>query len=517
MERLMFFFTFSFFSAYNFMYSASNQYLYQPVLFLFVGVVTLFLSWAEVPKLKFRLTKLKQLFAFGMSYLCNLFIILFVTNFGFAFYHRIDFESRQFFMVFYSLFISFFHFIGGPLLIAIAQQRIIRFILRFLEEFVINEISKLNRKLFEEAKHQYAPRLSFRSLCDPMEVFEPDQMYLYGAHHLFYKFRKQTVKVSREKKFYHYEQLPKQLIEIYDPFTDSGINAFTLSSSELLDFYFKRLVEHHQLQFPAGKTIPPLVQEELDVIAKKQAEFAHYMSSRYSELKQIQTDLILDFSANDELNRTLKPIEGYKNLGDRFLKELPISQQGLRYPMKLLVTTKGLYLAYLVNLNPNHQHQLMVNEDGQLQRISLHDDFEMPVSLNDLVDSLIRRSEQFNYQIGLHTDLFIQKRLSIQPIILLAANNQVVGELNELKIISISDFKKELGKSESRVTKEQLLELIELIYQISEIEFSEEVFDYEKELSHNIEVYLQYFYQIEALLSGFKHLQHELEVKYRNH
>lgn len=512
----MLFFSFSFFLSYNLMYSAGDSYVYHPITFIFVGVVTLFLTWSEIPKLEFQINRLKRLLAFLLAYISNLLIVLFVTNFGFAFYRQINFQSTGFFSLFYSLVVSIFHLVLGPFLIGVVQLKVVQFILNFLEELIVQDISKLSCQIFEEAKKQFAPQLSFRSTLKPLEVFEPNQMYFYGAHHFFYKTPKRALKVSREKKIYHYEQLVKKMTTVYDPFSNSDCNIFTISSNERLDFYFKQLMEEYHVQIPDGKTIHPEVRAELEVIEKKQNEFINYIQSRYVELKNIQSHLLLDFSANETLNRVLKNIDGFKNLGDRFLKDISLNQQSKDYPFKLLLTTKGIYLAHLVNLSPCDKYQLMVDETGQLNRISLHNDWEEIIPMQELVDGLIHRSEQLYYQLGLQADVLAQKKIKIQPILLLNEGSQMVGELSEVQTLTIKAFRQEIESLNECLTLTELKDLEEVINQVSETDFLEEVFDYEQELTHNIQVFIRYMSQIKDLIAGFEKLRCEVESNYRN-
>ena len=516
MDRLMLFFTFSFFLFYNLINSGGNEYLYQPIIFVFVGVVTLFLTWSEVPKLTYRINRIKQLISLLIAYVVNLFIVLFVTNFGFAFYHQINFQSTSFFVIFYSLITLIFHLIIGPILIGLIELKIVQFLLKFSEETVIQEISKLSYQIFEEAKGRFAPQLSFQPIAKPITVFDDDRMYLYGAHHLFYKFPKRMLSVSRKKKLYHYEQLVKNLTNAYNPFVNSDQSIFTLSTDEMLDFYFQRLGEDYCLPVAVNQVIHPEVQSQLAVIRGKQEEFLNYMKKRYSQLKKAQTELLLDFVAEQELNRILKNIEGFKNLGDCFLKDIPLDDQDDTYSFKLLLTTKGIYLVYLVNFNATDKYQLMIDDNEVLSRISIHDDTEEPLYFPHLIENLVSRSDQLYYQIGLQSELLMIKKVGIQPILLLASNHQVIGELPDIQIIEIKEFKRELEKGESRLTQEELDDLAQLISQISKTEIKEELFDFEYELTHNIQVFGEYMHQITALIEGFKTLQSEIESHYKN-
>ena len=515
MERLMLFFTFSFFLFYNFINAKVEAFTYYPVAFVFIGIVTMFLVWVELPKLTYRLGFFKQLSSSLISYILNLMITTFLVHFSFVFYQRINFETSNLVVMIGSCVVFILYFIVTPFLVALIQYKVVKFVVCFLEDLIIQEISKESQKTFEKAKSEFAPQLSFRSIGATMKEFNSNQTYLYGAHHILCKFPERQTKISRKNKMYHYEKIVKQLMEIYNPFSDESQYNFITTSNILFDTYFDRVSQELCTPIIINGSLHVDVQKQLEVIREKQEEFFSYLKFRYGQLKKIQSDLFLDFVAEKELNQTLRNTAEFKNLGDCFPKNHFPEDQQLIYPFKLIVTTKGFYLAYLVNLGSVEKYQLMINEKGEVSRISIHDEFEETVHLTHLIEDLVFRSEQLYYQIGLHTDLLAIQQIGIQPILLLAENNQVIGELPDIEIRDIKSFRRELEKAPEKLTKDELKALEELLSEITETEIMENVFDFQYELTHNIQVFQKYMSQVKDLMQGFESLQNEIESKYR--
>ena len=280
--------------------------------------------------------------------------------------------------------------------------------------------------------------------------------------------------------------------------------------------YFEKISQDFCTPIIVGKSIHPDVQKQLEIIQGKQEEFFHYLKERYSQLKKIQSELYLDFVAEKELNQVLKNISKFKNLGDCFSKNILLEDQPLTYPFKLLVTTKGIYLAYLVNFSSTEKYQLMIDENEKVSRISLHDELEETSHLTNLIEDLVCRSEQIYYQIGLHTDLLAIRQIGLQPILLLAGDNQSIGELPDIQVVSIRNFRRKLEQEPEKLTVEELTDLENLISEITETEIMEDVFDFQYELTHNIQVFNKYMEQVKNLMNGFNEKHLELELKHRS-
>ena len=193
-----------------------------------------------------------------------------------------------------------------------------------------------------------------------------------------------------------------------------------------------------------------------------------------------------------------------------------MEDQPLTYPFKLLVTTKGIYLAYLVNFSSTEKYQLMIDENEKVSRISLHDELEETSHLTNLIEDLVCRSEQIYYQIGLHTDLLAIRQIGLQPILLLAGDNQSIGELPDIQVVSIRNFRRKLEQEPEKLTVEELTDLENLISEITETEIMEDVFDFQYELTHNIQVFNKYMEQVKNLMNGFNEKHLELELKHRS-
>lgn len=517
MERLMIFFTFSFFLFHNLIQLSNETYQYELVVYLFMILVTACSIHLEKTKLNYRLNAAKLINTAFIGLLFNLFFILLTTNFGFTFFDRVDFNNQNFLVLFYSLTATITYFILIPSAIAWVHHHSIHFLMELSEGLVKDKLKKISYQTFERAKKTYAPNLLFNSTGPLIPVFEPHHMYLYGSNQVMKTFPNRKITVAKHKKLDHYDQILKNLTKIYNPFTLEEQSVIMKHSNELLDVYFNRLYEDYCKIIPLNGPIHPRVTQQIQIIQEKQSEFLEYIKLRYKQIKEDYDRLVLDVLAVEEYQRSLKNIDDSFDFGDCYLKAIHYSEQPHQYPLRLLLTKKGFYLIYLANTSSNNREgRLMVDGNQELCYCEYSDEGEKVLVFDRLKEMILQKVEVFNFHIHQHTDVLNQNRLTLQPLILTAKNNEVFGELDEIKIMSIKDFEA-LQQTQADVLAEtDYKDLIELVEGLVTCQVVEEMNDYEYELSHNIRSFGIYMKQIHNLLNGFEGEQTHISNQFKN-